>query len=488
MNRMIISRTFLLLLAFACFGAVLTSCQKFPDPGLDQETYKPDSSTLYAANPRRVLFVSIDGLPADAVQTIAPPNITALLSNSKYSWEVKPLVVIGGETDVTRRGTLAVRLEHAGGAANAEGSSRLTDSIFTNMYSCGPITAILPNLWMRLQFATNRPLVEAYTVTSGSGTVLVRDPTAWVFEGSMDGSIWTVLDRQSNQTFTARSQTKKYRFESRVAYQYYRLVVASIVNIAATGYYHQGEWRLIQNDYLDGINNASWGSMMTGNNRNIHRIWDSTFYAKPVDTTNSIPVSPNLTALRLLHDYNENIKSVAISSWGNLVNTFLRDANRKVVTSSDEDTKNKAVEMLKQESAQVFITQFGDVFNTRLATGPSNSDPQFVAAVNKTDTYIKELTDAIKSRPDYSKEEWVVVITSTQGGSGTGTPVDLSSGFIVLHNPLFRPQDLTKMNPAITVKQEDVARQILYWMKVPTTPAIQTGSLWLDRFGAEFIK
>ena len=228
--------------------------------------------------------------------------------------------------------------------------------------------------------------------------------------------------------------------------------------------------------------------MMTGNARTIHQISDSSFYAKPADTTNSIPVSPNLTALRLAHDYNFDIKSVAISSWGNLVRTLLADADKKLVTTNDEDTKNKAVEILKTDPSHVFVTQFGDVFNARVQFGASNSTPQFVDAVSKTDGYIKELLDAIKSRPNYNKEEWLVLITSTQGGSGMGVPIDLSRSFLIAYNPLFKEQNLVNMNPVINVQQEDVARQILYWMKVPSTQAIQTGRQWLDRFGAEFIK
>lgn len=475
------------LIATTGVSLSLASCEKFADPGLDQETYTPDTTSIYSKNNRRVLLVGIDGLPAEAVQRIAPANIMGMLSNSKYSWDVRPLLIVTGEEDVTASGTLSVRLENASGANGAEGSKKLVNGSIADMYSCGPIATILPNLWFQLSFAVNPPVVEAYTVTSGIGTVTVRDPKNWTFQGSNDGNTWTVLDTQIGQTFSARSQTKRFSFDNRIAYNYYRMVVSDIFNIAATGYYHQGEWRLIQFKYYPGLNNtSSWASMMTGNSRTVHRIFDSSFYATPVDTTNTIPVSPNLTALRLLHDYNYGLKSVAISSWGNLVKTLLGDADRKIVTSDDEDTKDKAVDRLKNDSSQVFIAQFGDVYSKLAQYGAASAD--YAASVQKVDGYIKELTNAIKSRAGYANEEWLVLLTTTQGGAGTGRFFDPSPGFLIAYNPVFKQQDLSKMNPVINVQLQDIARQIIYWMKVPNTPAIQTGALWLDRFGVEFIK
>lgn len=481
-------RNHLILFVIAGIFSAFYGCEKFADPGLDQETYNPDSTNLYTSK-RRVLFVSIDGLPGEAVKAIAPTNIMSLLANGKYSWDVKPLVVTSNEaTDITSQGIFTLRLEHASGANSAEGSKKAVDSLFNNMHSSGPITTIIPNLWFRLQFQNKSPIIGKYTITSGTGTVTQRDPKSWTFEGSDDGINWTILDKQSNQVFSARSQTKEYKFVNWTGYQNYRLVVSEIYDINATGYFHLGEWRILENKFLTGINSGSWASMMTGNTRTIHQIGDSSFYAIPVDTTNTVPVSPNLTALRLLHDYDYGIRSVAVSSWGNLVNTLLKDADKKIVTGSDEETKAKTTALLKNDSSKVFIVQFGDVFNARVLYGSSNTSPQFVAAVQKIDGYIKELVDAIKSRAKYTNEEWLVVITSTQGGTGIGSPIDLSGGFIVAYNPLFKQQELSKMNPVINVLQEDATRQILYWMKVPNTPAVQTGQLWLDRFGSEFIK
>jgi hypothetical protein len=50
-----------------------------------------------------------------------------------------------------------------------------------------------------------------------------RDPRDWEFQGSHDGLHWVTLDARSNETFTARHQTKAYWISLQPAYQAYRL-------------------------------------------------------------------------------------------------------------------------------------------------------------------------------------------------------------------------------------------------------------------------
>ena len=54
---------------------------------------------------------------------------------------------------------------------------------------------------------------------------LQRDPMNWLFQGSVNGSTWTTLDTQTNQTFASRFLTQIYWITNTTAYQYYRLNV-----------------------------------------------------------------------------------------------------------------------------------------------------------------------------------------------------------------------------------------------------------------------
>ena len=64
-----------------------------------------------------------------------------------------------------------------------------------------------PTPWVAYQFAgATRNVVTSYSLTSGDDWT-DRDPTAWLLEGSNDGSSWTRLDTRTGQRFANRAQT-----------------------------------------------------------------------------------------------------------------------------------------------------------------------------------------------------------------------------------------------------------------------------------------
>jgi alpha-L-fucosidase 2 len=68
---------------------------------------------------------------------------------------------------------------------------------------------------------------SSYTLTSAND-VPERDPRSWEFAGSMDGQLWTTLDKQSNQQpFANRGQSKTFTYNDPTAYHFYRLTFLS---------------------------------------------------------------------------------------------------------------------------------------------------------------------------------------------------------------------------------------------------------------------
>lgn len=66
--------------------------------------------------------------------------------------------------------------------------------------------------------------INYYSLTSASDAS-EKDPKSWVLHGSEDNKIWVQLDKQVNQTFTERQETKEYEFENDGTYRYYRLSI-----------------------------------------------------------------------------------------------------------------------------------------------------------------------------------------------------------------------------------------------------------------------
>lgn len=231
-------------------------------------------------------------------------------------------------------------------------------------------------------------------------------------------------------------------------------------------------------------NAASWASMMTGNDTLRHRIYDSTFYATPVDSTNKIPVPVNLTALRHLHTKSQALQITAIAPWYNLVHTLLADANTRMVTADDAGTRSQAVTMLKTGNPDLVITEFISAQQAGIQKG--FSDGSVADALHTIDGYIKEMVHAIQQRPTYQKENWMVLLTTTQGGSGLRNDADVAPGFMIVHNAHFTPANLFTLTPSISVRKEDVAAQLLYWFRTAVPSVVSDGRVWIDRFESEF--
>lgn len=70
-------------------------------------------------------------------------------------------------------------------------------------------------------------LSNGYSITAVSSTLVTRSPKNWTFEGSNDGSNWTVLQTVTNQTGWGVSEERQFNFGNNVSYKYYRLNVTS---------------------------------------------------------------------------------------------------------------------------------------------------------------------------------------------------------------------------------------------------------------------
>jgi len=75
--------------------------------------------------------------------------------------------------------------------------------------------------WLQF-FYPNGAVVKQYLITSANDAA-DRDPRDWTFEGSADGTIWTVLDTRKLQKFADRFSNLHFGIENTTSYKYYRL-------------------------------------------------------------------------------------------------------------------------------------------------------------------------------------------------------------------------------------------------------------------------
>lgn len=119
----------------------------------------------------------------------------------------------------------------------AEHPAPATDLTGTATSSDGTKTAALFDDTSRTQvtFRTATPAIEftvtgepreltIYTLTSGDRS---GDPSAWVLEGSDDGTDWTTLDERADEQFRWRRQTRPFVLATPAAHTRYRLRITA---------------------------------------------------------------------------------------------------------------------------------------------------------------------------------------------------------------------------------------------------------------------
>ncbi|ANI90075.1 hypothetical protein A9P82_12745 [Arachidicoccus ginsenosidimutans] len=121
-----------------------------------------------------------------------------------------------------------------------ESAIHLVDSNYTTKY-----LLFTYHSDMYVQIAYQQPtVVNAYAITSGNDSQ-PRDPKGWNLSGSNDGTNWTVIDTQTNQSFPNRLQTVQYNTTNITAYKYYRWNITANNN-NNSGIFQCEEFRLLQ--------------------------------------------------------------------------------------------------------------------------------------------------------------------------------------------------------------------------------------------------
>lgn len=90
----------------------------------------------------------------------------------------------------------------------------------TNWTTDGPTAA-----WLRYQMYG--PLVVVRYSVHRRDDIPGRNPSAWTFEASQEGTAWSVLDTQSNVTWPMVGETKVFELDNEDPFTYYRLNITA---------------------------------------------------------------------------------------------------------------------------------------------------------------------------------------------------------------------------------------------------------------------
>lgn len=160
---------------------------------------------------------------------------------------------------------------------------------------------------------------------------------------------------------------------------------------------------------------VNWTDIITGVNYRKHGVVDDDF------SNNKLDMYPSIFSR--IKTFNEEAKIDIISSNQIFLNQYGTDAETNLA-AHDEDVKNKVIASLDVEDNTVITAHFEAVGRAGLQSGFDLSYPAYAAAIQDFDSQVGEIVQAMEERENFEQENWLVVITSSQGGAFTIPPAE----------------------------------------------------------------
>ncbi len=160
------------------------------------------------------------------------------------------------------------------------------------------------------------------------------------------------------------------------------------------------------------ISGPGWSAILCGVWSNKHLSVDNSFVG--TDYTNYPPL------FKHIEDFNANLHTVSICNWSPINDYIVQNyADYKLNVSSDSDVSIEAVNYLTTNDPDIMFLHFDDVDHAGHSYGFSPDTSQYITAIESVDSFIAPIIQSISQRPNYTNEDWLILITTDHGGIGT---------------------------------------------------------------------
>lgn len=167
-----------------------------------------------------------------------------------------------------------------------------------------------------------------------------------------------------------------------------------------------------------------WASMLTGVWTDKHRVRDNSFGG------NRLRQYPHFfkfikearpTAVVASFINWEEIGTKIVDPVGEYFDYRFPDGATLPATYVERDrlVLQKVEEYLSDQSPDAMFVYFGNVDIAGHSTGFSPSNLAYLSAIETVDEQVGKVLEAVRSRPDYSDEEWMIIVSTDHGGLGT---------------------------------------------------------------------
>lgn len=165
----------------------------------------------------------------------------------------------------------------------------------------------------------------------------------------------------------------------------------------------------------------TWASMLTGVSSTLHFIKDNSYNPDFPLEDNPLNQSVNYypTIIQYLGEASPTLQVSCVTPWRNL-NRYVGDAHSVTTSTSDEETFTVLLDQLANDGYDFTLASFKGVLKAGKGSGFTTDNASHTAALETVDGYLKQLLETIDARENAAMEDWLVIITSNQGGAADG--------------------------------------------------------------------
>ena len=179
--------------------------------------------------------------------------------------------------------------------------------------------------------------------------------------------------------------------------------------LIATGFYTYDSWCLGIT-----VSGPSWSTIFTGVWYQKHGVTDNSYAGS---NYNQYPYFPTRAK-----EINPNIYAAQIVDWAPMsVQVYNDDYNQKIIRPSGNSASITAAAQvqLQNPNIDVLSVYYNKCDAAGHGSGFSPSNAAYIAAIEETDGHVGQVVTAVRNRPDYANEDWLILVITDHGGLGT---------------------------------------------------------------------
>ncbi len=208
---------------------------------------------------------------------------------------------------------------------------------------------------------------------------------------------------------------------------------------------------------------TGWSGILTGVSVNKHNVTGNDFANNKLDQYPSF--------FKYLSAEVPTFRTASFVTWTEINNYINLPAYlTKSFSSSgsyeekDRFTYENVINELSYPSAGCIFIQFDQVDHYGHDSGFSTTNPAYINSLKTVDGYVGEILGAIKSRSNYTNEDWLVIAVTDHGGTTAGAHGGVSyverNAFIIVNNTAITPKLVNDL-PEETTKTMDQTIQTI---------------------------